>query len=121
MSKTLTLLEIAQESIDYYKDLTKRSVDKNDACVYNGLDNKVCAFSRVIKPEFRNMLTEGINANTLLYEEIIEKEHFLSQYAEHSENQEFWIFIQKHHDFSNNDKEFEKESESLLRKVKAMM
>lgn len=55
----MTREQIIQETIYIYKNPENRSVDENGVyCLYKGPNNKLCAYARIIKPEYRNLLIE---------------------------------------------------------------
>lgn len=56
-----TAEEIIDETIDIYKHPENRSTNEVGGCRYLGLRGCVCAFSRIIKPEFRSELKEGMS------------------------------------------------------------
>lgn len=56
-----TVEEIIDETIEIYKDPSKRSTNEVGGCRYLGDRGCVCAFSRIIKPEFRSELKEGLS------------------------------------------------------------
>lgn len=100
----LTKLEIVNETVAFYNaDVTKRSIDEQDDCLYNGYDGNRCAIGRCMvdalkeqgmelkgnRGGFQNLAIQ----NDLTLDEILEE-----RYRGHEHD--FWVKLQQLHDDS---------------------
>lgn len=81
----------------YYKDPSLRSIDENTAdCLYNGPDDKHCAFAMACKKSKRSLLEEDESARKML-DNLGEKEILRKRY-QNLFNPLQWNRIQNVHD-----------------------
>lgn len=89
-------LDIIKETIDTYKHPENRSVDPvTGKCLYNDPNGNHCAYARIIKPEYRDLLIEDNHlSDQPKLEEVLNP--YVEGYEDHSYN--LYIFIQRIHD-----------------------
>lgn len=93
----MTQKEIVLDTIKYYTNHPRSMNEGANECLYKGPNDSICAFARVIKPEYRNLLEEGSSAGERMKHFDNDKvQLFLPEYSGH--DKEFWNIVQGIHD-----------------------
>lgn len=99
-TRTLTKLEILNETISFYsEDTNRRAIDINGTCMYNTIDNKHCAVGRCLTEDIQSKGIDFIYNTSGVYklnEEFILDNILQPQYKGHESS--FWSKLQNLHD-----------------------
>ena len=106
-------LQIVRETIDFYTSNNRSKSPDTGACVYNGPNNKCCAFSRLVKPQLRQTLNEFQLADAIL-EDLGDK---ILQQKYQGQPIDFYLMLQRLHDRNSfwDEKGLNKEGYKYLR------
>lgn len=114
------MIKTAKELITpYINDINLRSVDNMNNCMYNGKDNRTCAFGRAVKIKYRSELEEGNSAYGIIRDQIVTRDMFYKKYQPLYDYKKFWNHIQRVHDLSPNTFEIKQRLKSLIEDIES--
>jgi len=100
-----TLIEIIDETVEFYSNPENRSFIINDRgnieCLYKGPDGKTCAFGRILTKVGLGKVSyfENKTAGNLI-RGVLDINDMKEEYKEHFDNIDFWDDLQALHDKS---------------------
>lgn len=113
----MTQEEIILETIEAYTDPKNRSMlPDSHACAYAGEGGKMCAYARMIKPEYRHLLVEQTGCrNQVKLMKTTKGDPYIEKYSGHPTA--FYAFIQYIHDVYLNPA-FSQKPEGIAERIK---